>query len=908
MNDEEPRSKLPPRWAAQFLRRFCDPDLLPEIEGDLYEMYRRWVEEYGVQRARWRYALNVTTFLRPFAIRKKKNELYYSINRTAMLRNYLKIAYRSLLKNKAFSLINILGLAIGTAAFILIASYVQFETSYDTFQAERVYRVGVHRYQNGALESKDAYTAPALGPTISTKVSGIKDCFRLTPWAEKHIVVYEKDQTEAFSYPEENAIFADASFVKYFSLDMVAAASDSLLVAPQQILLSESTAEKYFGADWQSEHVLGELLTVYNSNRDAAVTFSVQGVFTDLPPNSHLDYDLIFSHATLPEFLPPDIPEAMRLGMFENAWGPNAWYTYVVLDEQALAPAVSQRITELIAQQNEADNAREAYVLQPVHNIHLYSDLANEPTATGNATFIYALALIALFTLVIAWINYINLSTARATDRAREVGLRKVVGARRTQLVGQFLLETSMINMLALGLALVLVQLATPYFSSMTGIDFDQPSSGRTVLGWIVVGTWLVGTFLAGFYPAFVLSSFRPVTALKNRVARSTRGMGLRQSLVVFQFAISLILIVGTAVIYEQIQYMRQQDLGIDTQQTLVVEAPIAMDQTVPFLQTVATLRSELESEAGVESVTAASQVPGRPEELSRRMHRVGQSEATAVDLTEVLVDHQYLPTLDVDFIAGRNFATNADQNTQKMVLNEAAVEQLGFANAEAALGAKLGMYTHSGLSEYEVIGVIANYHQASLQYDYQPIGFFYEIYEGDYLIKLSGTQNTAQTLDLIQERWASTFPNNPFNYYFLDQLFAQQYRADQRFGSVFATFALLAIFIACLGLFGLSSYATAQRTKEIGIRKVLGASASRLAVMLSRDFVKLVLIANFIALPIAGWLMRQWLSDYAFRIEITGWLLIAPVLLVAAIAMITVGFQTVKTALANPVDSLRNE
>jgi putative ABC transport system permease protein len=830
-----------------------------------------------------------------------------------MLRNYLKIAYRNLLKNKGFSLINIFGLAAGVAAFVLIFQYVQFETTYDTFQeeGERIYRVQANRYLDGQLESENAYTVPAFGPTIYNEIPGIANYFRLTPWAEKHTVVYDAEGPQRqFSFNEEKTIFADAPFVSFFSLDMLQAASDSLLTETQQLLLSESTAEKYFGPDWRNQNVLGKTLTVYNSNRDAAVSFNVQGVYADIPGNSHLDYELVFSHKSLPEFLPKEIPEEMRLGMFENMWGPNAWYTYVVLEENVAPAEIATKITDFVASRNEVPNSREEFILQPVRDIHLYSNLQNEPTPTGNARLVYAMGIIALFTLSIAWINYINLATARALERAREVGLRKVVGARKIQLVGQFMLEACILNLIALVLAITLVQVISPRFTEMSGISFSLFDASQSLIWWTILGILLIGTFFTGLYPAFVLSSFRPVSILKNQLKAPKKGIGLRKGLVIFQFAISLALIVGTIIIYGQIQFMREQDLGVNTEQTLVIEGPQVLEQQTQFGQTIDLLRNELQAYPSIQQVSASSHVPGMQEGLTRNMSRLGQEEEAFREVREIQTDHAYLPMMEVALLAGRQFSPNPEQNQQKLMLNKSAVEAMGFENTEAAIGAKVGTQNAGGVSEYEIIGVTENYHQGTLKFDYEPIAFFNEIYSGHYVIKFTPTQqaSTAQTLRFVQQKWNQLLPDNPFNYFFLDSFFAQQYTTDQRFGQIFGTFSLLAILIACLGLFGLSSYTTAQRTKEIGIRKVLGASVGSIISLLSGDFVKLVLLSAVVALPLAYWAMNEWLQNYAFRIEISWWLLALPLIIVLLLALLTVSLQTVKAAFRNPAKSLRYE
>lgn len=830
-----------------------------------------------------------------------------------MFSNYLKIAYRNLLKHKVFSIINVFGLATGIAAFVLIFQYVRFETTYDTFQKEsdRIYRVQANRYLDGELDSESAFTVPAFGPTISNEVPGVASYFRLTSWAEKHTVVVDavgSEQSQSFS--EEKTIFADAPFVDYFSLDLIQSASDSLLTGTRQILLAESIAEKYFSSDWRNKDLLGRTLSVYNSNRDAVVNFTIQGIFADIPSNSHLDYELVFSHKSLPEFLPKEIPEDMRLGMFENMWGPSAWYTYLVLDDNVAPTDIADKITSFVAGRNEDLNSREEFILQPIRDIHLKSNLLNEPTPTSNIRLVYAMGIIALFTLSIAWVNYINLATARAIERAREVGLRKVVGARKTQLLAQFVMEASIINLAALLSALTLIQLISPWFASLSGISFSLFDGTQDLVWWTIAGILFVGILFTGLYPAWVLSSFRPISILKDQLKAPIKGVGLRRGLVIFQFAISLALIVGTLVIYGQIQFMRDQNLGISTEQTLVVEGPNVLSQQTQFVQTVDMLRNVLVADPSIAEVTATSHVPGMQEGLSRNMSRLGQNEEAFREVQEIQVDHAYLPTMNVALLAGRHFSSNQEQNKQKLLLNQAAVKAMGFENAEAAIGAQVGSQNAGGVSNYEIIGVTQNYHQGSLKHDFQPIAFFNEIYSGHYIVRLTPSRQSSasETLAFVQQQWNQLLPDNPFNYFFLDSFFAQKYQADQQFGQVFGTFSLLAILIACLGLFGLSSYTAAQRTKEIGIRKVLGASVSSIIGLLSGDYMKLIVAASLVALPLAYWAMEEWLQNYAFRIDIGWWLLALPFVLVLLLALMTVGIQTVRAAYRNPAKSLRYE
>lgn len=829
-----------------------------------------------------------------------------------MLLNYLKIAWRNLLKSKVFSLINIFGLALGMSAFLFIYQYVQFELSYDTFQpqGERIYRVVSDIYLDSELETQNAFTVPALGPVMQAELPGVADYFRLTSWAESYTIVYETGQ-DVVTFKEESAVFADPAFVRYFGLEIAYSVTDSLLGGPNRMLISRSTAEKYFGPEWEENGLAGESLLVYNSNRDARITFQVDGVYEDIPANSHLQYDILFSHRTLPEFLPREIPEEHRVAMFETAWNPRAWYTYLVLKEGTAATEVARKITEYIAARNSDEGMTETIWLQPIRDIHLTSRLQNEAGTNGSIQLVYTMMVIAILILCIAWINYINLATARAITRAREVRVRKVVGARRSQLVKQFLLEAGIINLLALGLAVTVTQFMMPYLSALAGIPADF-LNGPSTAPWIVFGMALAaGTVFTGIYPALVVSGFRPLNTVRTESAMPFKHGNLRKVLVVFQFVASLSLIVSTLIIYRQMAYMQQQDLGIRLNQIVVIDGPNVLDEESGFRESVDILRNALTQFPAVTRVAAASAVPGSGDGLFREMTRMG-SEAPVRELKEVLTDGQYLPMMEAELLAGRFFSGIPEQNQGKMIINEAALEDYGFKAPGDAINARLGVETFGGLMEYEIIGVVKNFHQSSLQYDYEPMGFFCEIYNGDYLVELNmtggGSGQVGRNLKLIEQEWKKAFPNNPFNYYFLDQYFERQYQGEVRFGKIFSLFSLLTIVIGCLGLFALTSFSVGQRTKEIGIRKLLGASVSSIVLLLSRDLVMLVLIASVIALPLVYYISGQWLENYAFRISIAWWMLVLPVLLVFMLAAAIVSLQTIRTSLMNPVNALRQE
>ncbi len=825
-----------------------------------------------------------------------------------MIRNYLTTAYRNLRRHALLSAISILGLSVAVAASVLILEYAHHELTYDTFQAEheRIYRVQTDTYQQGELTQQSAYTVPALAPAVASTIPGVADYFRLTSWAENYTLLLNDSTPQARSFRESAAIFADPAFVRYFDLRLRETPVAAVLDAPNQLLISESTARRYYGPDWQRTLRAGqETVLVYTSNRDQTTNFVIQGVYEDLPSASHLAYDLIFSHTSLPNFLPAEIPEADRRAMFKTSWGPSAWYTYLVLDPSTSPKRVAGQITDLVAARNPDAETKEQFQLQALSSIHLHSNLMNEASANGSATWVYVLLAVAGLVLLTAGINYLNLAAAQALQRTKEINVRKIIGARRGQVSAQFLTEALLTNGLAVAGAVALVYWARPYWQEVMNVPFGASPfyAWGVVIPLLLLIVLLVGWYAPRVHRAPTLSGSRAplLTAVRS-------GSGMNRGLMVLQLAICLFLVSATLAVYQQVRYMQQQDLGIRVGGMLVVEGPNVLDQEVSFEQTVERWRNALGEVEAVAGVSAASYLPGDPSGLTRTMHRRGAGEERSVELREVLVEPQYLPTLEAEFVVGSNFSTTAEGNRQRVILNEAAVRALGFATAAEALGTRLGMYGFQGVSEYEIIGVVKNYHQTSLQTAYQPIAFFAEIYSGDYLVSLAPMADVGDVLAEVEQRWASSFPGNPFQYYFLNDHFAQQYQRDERFGTVLRGFSLMALLLACLGLLGLTRYAVGRRTKEIGIRKVLGASVPQVVLLLSRDAVRRLLLASVIALPLAYGAVQQWLNQYAFRIDVLGWWWLLPVGGVFALVVLTVGLQTGRAARANPVDSLRYE
>jgi putative ABC transport system permease protein len=573
-------------------------------------------------------------------------------------------------------------------------------------------------------------------------------------------------------------------------------------------------------------------------------------------------------------------------------------------DPKALQAKFPAYIQKTIGEELKKYDAGAVYNLQSLPDIHLYSHFMGEVEPNGDGNAVYLLLGIAFFIVVIAWVNYINLATARAINRAKEVGIRKVAGSFRGQLIRQFLLESALLNALAVGVALILVVIALPFFNKLSGQELSFSLLLSPSFWLALLGLFVIGAFLSGLYPAFVLSGFMPVTVLKGKMSSSHRGVFLRKSLVVFQFAASLFLLIGTFTVFRQIQFMRDQKLGINIDQTLVIQPPIVrVDST--FQTTMTAFKEEMLRFPGIQKMAVSTSIPGDAVGWNAGGIRLkSQDEKDAKQYRVIGGDYDYLDTYGMKLVAGRKFSKAYGTDPKTVIFNKMAVQQLGFNKPEEALDQVIEFWGE----QYKIIGVIDNYHQQSLREAYEPLIFrLIPDLAGPISVKV-GTGQLSGTIANIQAGWNRFFPGNPFEYFFLDEHFNEQYKADQRFGQVFGLFTGLAILVACLGLFGLASFATVQRTKEIGVRKVLGASVSQILQLLYKDFALLVVIGFVISVPIAWYVTHQWLQGYAFRTEPEWWLFVLPFAVVLLIALLTVSFQTLKAALANPVTSLRAE
>ncbi len=822
-----------------------------------------------------------------------------------MLKNYFKTAYRSLLKNKVFSIINILGLAIGMAACFFIFLYVHFESGYDRFNknAANLYRVPITYSGSFANIGTGATNHPALGPAMKADFPEVRDFARVAPlslFTSSLSISYKGKNSTPVAFNEEKVYEADPSFLTMFSFPFIEGNPSTALSEPQTAVISQTMAEKYFG----KEDPLGK--TVYlNGN----APMKVMGIFKDVPENSHIKFDMLISLRTMGE----------NFGYNEWTWP--EFYTYILLAPgtdpkkiEARFPSFIDKYLGKIMKQLAFGNE---FHLQPITDIHLKSNFLHEPEANGSEKEIRLLTIIGVLILVIAWINYINLSTAKSMDRAKEVGLRKVVGASRTQLIFQFITESGILNLCALLFAAIIVELCFPYFGPFIGkkIGTGLLSSGlvhepQFWLGLVIV--FVAGAFLVGAYPAFILSAFRPALVLKGKLQQPGGGIPIRKVLVTLQFVLSILLIAGTITVYSQLSFMRNQSLGYNKDQVLVIKTP-SINDSATFNTRIHSFKTNLLKNPSVKDITISSDIPGNKILERNSVRKAGEDETHNFTPFFMEIDENFVNTFQMDMAAGRNFMSwdssrmRHTENT-KVIINEEVVKALGYKNNEAAVH-QFVVFRLGEDVRAEIIGVIKNYHQRSLREPYYPILYYYPEWNNwKYFSIHVNTSHLTQDIASIENKYRSIFPGNPFEYFFLNESFNQQYQADQRFGKVMGLFTGIAIIVACLGLLGLSSFVIKLRTKEIGIRKVLGATAYSILVLFSKDFIKLVCLASVISIPVIYFMASRWLNNYAFHIHL-GWaIFVIPPLLLLAISLITTSLQSIRAALANPVNSLKSE
>ena len=804
-----------------------------------------------------------------------------------MIKNYFKMTWRNIINHKVYAGINIFGLAIGIASCLLILQYVAFEWSYENFHTnkERIFRIKQDRYEKGKLATEWAAGAFAAGNSFKDAIPEIEDYVKLINIGSAVTVLNNQP------LKIEKTFYASSSFFKIFSYPLLEGDPKTALTEPYTAVISETTAKKMFG----NENVIGKTLDL---DRDG--NYKITGVFKDMQANTQLRPDVLLSYVTFAKLGSGSTPE--------TAWFWDGCLTYVLLRNDANPKTVEAKFPAIVEKLTGADfrkyNVSATYLLQPLMDIHLYSHFMGEPEENGDGKTVYLLFFTSFFIVVIGWVNYINLSTARAINRAKEVGVRKAIGSKRWQLIAQFLFESLLLNGFALVLALVLMIIALPTFNEMSGQQLSFSLLSKNDFWIALITLFVTGVICSGLYPAFILSGFKPVQVLKGKMVATKQGSFLRKSLVVFQFSASLFLLIGILTVYRQIQFMRSQTLGVNIDQTLIVSPPMIRNDST-FLAQKNAFKEELLSHSSIRGVAVSSSVPGDKVRWNAGGIRlVGSDESTGKQYRVIGVDYDYMKVYGLKLLAGHPFSKDFGADPHAVIFNRMGIEQLGFNKPEEAVGKQIDFWGE----KYTIAGVAENFHQQSLRDAYEPLILrLIPNIPGFCAIKINQSQSN-QTINEVKASWNKFFPGNTFDYFFLDEHFDEQYKADQRFGQVFGLFTTLAIIVACLGLFGLASYTTLQRTKEIGIRKVLGSSASGILKLLYREFVVLLLVAFVLAVPLAWYATHQWLEGYAFHIDMHWSYFVIPFFVIVVIALLAVSFQSLKAALANPVKSLRTE
>jgi len=800
-----------------------------------------------------------------------------------MIKNYFKTAWRNLWRNKVFSAINILGLSLGLACCILMFLFIQHELSYDNFNAnaKKIYRL-TSEAEGPNGKTNLAVTPAPWAPLMKKDYAEIKNYTRLLK-AEKTDVGQPGKQ----HFYETDLLYADSTFLDVFSVELEKGNAKKALEQPNSIILTDETAKKYFG----DEDPIGKTLEV--NSFVGRVTVQVTAIAKKLPSNSHFNFNTLVSLQTL--------------GDLSNFWAYHMFQTYLLLNDQSSAGNLEKKfpsfVNKYIINNPQADGKQEIH-LQPLTSIHLHSNMVGEIGINGDITYIYVFAGVAIFILLIACFNFTNLSTARSLTRAKEVGLRKVVGADKKQLLGQFLGETTFFAFVSLILAIVIVFLVLPLFNQLSErqlvIDFSKNYSLLIVLALLVAGVGL----LAGLYPAAVLSAFRPVEVLKGKFIKGSKGVSFRKLLVTLQFVVSIALIASTILVNRQLHFLQTKKLGFDKTNVLVLSLPKDMDSS-----RLASYKASLLGQPSILSVASSSVLPG----VNIPVNQVNDGN---IDLTKAYsmqmlwIDEDFVPTMKMKLLAGRNFSASLPTDkAEGFMVNEEAVKKLGWQDAAHAIGKTIQWVKPDAiLKKGKVLGVVENFNITPLKSAVQPLVMHYSALRFQYLYVRFNQSDVARSTAIVQAKFTEFYPKQSFEYSFLDDDLNAMYNSERRLGTIFSYFSLLAILIACLGVLGLSLYSIQQRVREIGIRKVLGADVLSITAGLVKEFVKPVVIAAFVATPVAWYMIHKWLEVFAYRIDIGWWVFVIAGALALLIAILTISVQSIRAAVANPVKSLRTE
>ncbi len=859
--------------ADRLFEWFCDPECYADISGDLEELYFRNKSDRPVF-AQWRYFAQVLILMRP-SIAKPLN-LFTRVP-MSMYRNYFKISGRNMMRHKVFSLINIMGLAIGLAAFILITAYVRFERSYDRIsdQADSIFRISTVSSANG-VENKDAMAYYPLKAELDNQIPEIQ-LSTITKYLENTIVKVGDDL-----YRERTMISGDANFLQLFPYKVIQGAAGQMLNSPNSIVLTDSKAKTYFGED----DPVGQVISLKG---ELEGEFTITGVIEDVPENTHYRFDMIVSDESIK-------------GLHDyNSWNYNNYYLFVQLDPSADPKNVLSKLQPIM----KKNNKRSALTLVPLTRLHLYSDYTFEPGVTGNPQVVGLMELISILIISIALVNYINLTTTRAMTRSREVGIRKVVGARKKELITQFMLEAFIVNSLALVVALILVEMLIPFYNQLVGYDVLISVFELNGIWLSLLVIFLTGSILSGVYPSLVLSGFEPVKVLKGKLTTSRTGIVTRKTLVVFQFVISLLIVGGALVIYEQIRFISSMDLGMDPNAVVTLTAPgIENEEEYNYLHS---MKNEFLNGTSVEHVGFTSNSPGGLRSDINSTRAKVNVEGIIEDLDGIsyiqFVDGGFFDVMRTRLLAGRNIDLTIASDSSALIMNRAYMNRLGVSSPERLIGKSISLWGQT----WEIAGIVEDFNRTSVKSAVEPTLYIASYAPSQMVVRLNSADITAG-LDYMEEVWKKFYPEHPFAYQFVDSRYEALYDEDRRFARVSIIFSGLTIFIAMLGLYGLISFMTTLRTREVGIRKVLGASLAGIYQLFAKEFVVIIIIAAVICSPLIYYLFNNWLSGYASHIAFPFWVIPVSFIALLGLSMLIISTQLMKVMSIDPADTLKYE
>lgn len=874
------KKTTPPRWADKFLEWYCAPQLLEDLQGDLHERFREHARERGYAYARWRFLLDVFSFLRPYILRRRS--MLHSDGKFNLFKHYVKVGVRNVRREKKYMVVNSLGLAVGAGCALILAAYIFSELSFDRHfkNSQNVYRVSCSTLiDNNHIDF--APLPPAIGPAIKEEVPEIISVARFMYVNGNNVRI--KSHGEIFQ--QSNVFFADSTLFNVLDFKFKVGSAKALQ-GTDRIVLSETLAKKLFGDRHADASILQSPVTIENHD------FYLGGVIEDAPYNTHFQPSALIGWHGYGD---------------DNTWNDSHAYTYISVIPGSDPEAIQRKLDEFtgtnenIRRVAEEFGAQVSIYIDPISSIHLNAAKMYELKANGNMNYVYALGFIAAFFLLSSAINYTNIAIASSLHRAREIGVRKTMGAIRAQIQRQFITESGVMIVISAFLGIFIFYLLIPFFNSLMNYNLTAAMLLDVNFVMVVIALIVFLCVIASFYPALYLSLLNPIDAFKNNISKGMQGASFRKVLLVVQFAISAIMIISVISVSRQMNFVQNKSLGFDKENILLVQVPD------PFIKNVPTLKNKITEVSGVKSVSVCGYFPGLSSMIDEHRVERENGEMKAATVARLFFDHDYIDLLGLKILAGRNFQRERQSDYKEAYLvNQAAVKAFGWdKNAAGPIGRRIEGMNYG--KEGQVIGVVEDANLFSLKHKIEPLIMNLTDYDGQLYVKLDG-RSTRETMNTIAQVYKGMFDNTPPEFHFLDERLDKMYEADQRMSKALMTGCYILAFISCLGLFGLSAFMISQRTKEIGVRKTLGASITDILMLLSKDYVRLVIIANLVAIPAGYFMMKAWLQTYAYHVGLSWWLLIVPAMVTALLALLSVSYQLVKGSRMNPVHSLKYE